>query len=95
MLGFFFHLFSHLGTTNVVFNSKSNAILRKLGIPERPKKPLTGYMRFLIDVRPSIEKTVKSQREVPTVAAQQWKKLTSNEKQKYNQQYENEKVMIN
>lgn len=86
-------LFRFLSVTNVVCDSKTNIISRKLGIPERPKKPLTGYYRFLRDVRPSIQKTVSSPREVQTVAAAQWKKLDENQKQKYNQEFEQEKVL--
>lgn len=74
------------------YESKTNLISRKLGIPERPKKPLTGYLRFLNEIRPTIEKTVKTQREIPTIAATQWKKLDESKKQKYNLEFEKEKV---
>lgn len=81
------------GTTNVAYDSKTNVIARRLGIPERPKKPLTAYFRFLKEVRPVIQQSVKHEREVPTVAAAQWKKLDENQKQKYFQAFEKDKVI--
>ncbi|XP_055298366.1 transcription factor A, mitochondrial-like [Sitodiplosis mosellana] len=78
--------------TNVVFDSKTNVISRKLGIPERPKRPMTGYYRFLKEVRPSIKKTGKTTREIPVVAAAQWNKLDESQKQKYIREYEQERV---
>lgn len=87
-------LFRFLSVTNVVCDSKVNVIARKLGIPERPKMPLTGYYRFMRDNRPSIAKTAKSPREVPIIAAAQWKKLEESQKQKYNREFELEKVRI-
>lgn len=80
------------GTTNLLCDSKANAIARKLGIPERPKKPLTGYFRFLNEVRPAIQKSVKHEKEVPAIAAAQWKKLDESQKQKYMQAFEKDKV---
>lgn len=61
-------------------------------MPERPKKPLTGYLRYLNEQRPVIAQRVQSPREVPGVAAAQWKKLDESQKQKYNQAFLNEKV---
>lgn len=88
------YLFRLLSATNVVFESKTNLISRRLGIPERPKKPIVGFYRFLQEVRPSIQKTVKNQREVLTLAATQWKNLDENKKKSYNSEYENEKVLF-
>lgn len=88
------YLFRLLSVTNVVFESKTNVISRKLGIPERPKKPMIGFYRFVKEVRPSIQKTVKNQREVLTIAATQWKKLDENQKKLYNSEYEDEKVIF-
>lgn len=88
------YLFRLLSVTNVVFESKTNQISRKLGIPERPKKPIIGFYRFLKEVRPSIQKTVKSQCEVVTLAATQWKNLDENKKKLYNSEYEDEKVLF-
>lgn len=78
-------------TTNIAFDSKTNIISRKLGIPEVPKKPITPYLRYLNEVRPSIK--VKSPREAVTIAAAQWKKLDENQKQKYKREFENDKVV--
>lgn len=76
----------------MVYDSKANVISRRLGIPERPKKPLTSYIRFLQEIRPSIQQSAKNIREIPVIAAAQWKKLDTNQKQKYIQEYEKEKV---
>lgn len=81
-----------MNTTNILFESKTNAITRKLGIPERPKKPLTGYFRFLNEVRPTLESTAKSQKETMALAAAQWKKLDESQKKKYNDLFEKENV---
>lgn len=79
-------------TTNVAFDSRANVISRNLGLPERPKKPLTGYLRYLVEQQPAVRQSVKSPREVPIVIAAQWKKLDENQKQKYNQAFLNERV---
>lgn len=44
-------------------------------------------------MRPVIQPTVKHEREVPGVAAAQWKKLDENQKQKYFQAFEKDKVI--
>ena len=73
-----------------MFDSQSNVIARKLGIPERPKKPMTGFYRFLQEVRPTIQG--KTNREIPIVAAEKWNKLDAGHKQKYIREYEQERV---
>lgn len=83
-------LFRFFGGTNVVFDSQLNVIARKLGIPERPKRPMSGYYRFLQEVRPTIQG--KTAREILVVAAAQWNKLDDGQKQKYIREYEHEKV---
>lgn len=67
-------------------------IARRLGIPERPKKPLSAFMRFLQEIRPSIQASTKLPREVPRIASTQWKKLDANQKQKYVAEFEKENV---
>lgn len=82
-----------LTTTNVAFDSKANVINRNLSLPERPKKPMTGYLRYLNEQRPIVGQSVKLPREIPVVVAAQWKKLDEGQKQKYNQAFLNEKVI--
>lgn len=65
-----------------------------MGIPEGPKKPLTSYFRFLKEVRPLIKPTVNHVRELTAVAAAKWKKMDENQKQKYVQAFEKEKVQL-
>lgn len=84
--------FRYLSSTNVVYDSKANVISRRLGIPEPPKKPLSSYLRFLQEIRPSIQQSAKNVQEIPVIAAAQWNKLDANQKQKYTQEYEKEKV---
>lgn len=79
-------------TTNIAFDSKANVISRNLGLPERPKKPLTGYLRYMNEVRPVVSQSVKTAKEVPVIVAAQWKKLDEGQKQKYNQAFLNDKV---
>lgn len=81
-----------LTTTNVAFDSKANAISRNLGLPERPKKPMTGYLRYLNELRPVVSQSAKTPREVLTIAAARWKQLDESQKEKYNQAFLNEKV---
>lgn len=79
-------------TTNVAFDSKANVISRNLGLPARPKKPLSGFLRYLNEVRPVVSQSVKIPKQVPVVAAEQYKKLDEGQKQKYHQEFLNEKV---
>lgn len=88
-------MFRCFTTTNVAFDSKANVISRNLGLPVRPKKPLTKFLRYMNEVRPVVSQSVKSSREVPVVVAAQWKKLDEGQKQKYNQAFLNEKVNFN
>lgn len=53
---------------------------------------MTGYLRYLNEVRPVVSQSVKLSKEVPSIVAAQWKKLDEGQKQKYNQAYLNEKV---
>lgn len=53
---------------------------------------MTGYLRYLNEVRPVVSQSVKLPKEVPSIVAAQWKKLDEGQKQKYNQAYLNEKV---
>lgn len=89
----FVQLVRFLNTTNVI-ESKANEIASRLGIPERPKKPLTGYFRFIQDIRPSLVKNDASPREVMALIGAEWKKLDENKKQKYNEQFERDRVII-
>lgn len=86
-------LFRFLSCTNVVCDS-TNLILRKLGIPERPKKPGTAYNRFVKEKLPLIARDASSKppKEVMTIAAEQWKKLDDGQKRKYNEEYQKEMV---
>lgn len=85
-------MFRFLSSTNVVFDSQRNIITRKLGIPQRPKKPLTSYFRFMKEIRPSVGKIAKNPKEVPILVAAEWKKLDNSEKEKYYEEYKKDLV---
>lgn len=72
--------------------SKFNRIVQKLGIPEPPKKPVTGFIRFQKENLASIQRNAKSQPEVFAVAGEQWRQLSDDQKEKYNQVYKKEFV---
>ncbi|XP_055303999.1 transcription factor A, mitochondrial-like [Sitodiplosis mosellana] len=74
-------------TANV---STYNKIVQKLGIPEPPKKPMTGFIRFAQDSRDSNKASSKSQTALTVLAAEQWKQLSDEQKEKYNGAYKQE-----
>ncbi|XP_031630335.1 transcription factor A, mitochondrial-like [Contarinia nasturtii] len=80
-----------LTCTNVIWKgSQKNEILRKLNIPERPKRPIRGYLRFVKEFFPSQKKSGKPAKEVISLAAIEWKKFDDSQKQRYNQEFERE-----
>lgn len=69
--------------------SKFNKIANKLGIPGPPKKPSTGYFRFSQEVRKAPGKSLI---ENTALVASQWKKLSDEQKEKYNREFKKEYV---
>lgn len=80
-------------TTKTVQASLINKISRKHGIPERPKKPMHPFLRYLVENRSQIHQTVGDHRKVFVAASVQWKKLDENQKQKYKDEYTKEHVV--
>lgn len=84
--------FSYLNNASAAFAVKANDIAKKLGLPERPKRPSSGFIRFLTDVRPSLQATTKSPTELAQEASNRWKSLDDNQKLKYKVAFEQENV---
>lgn len=78
-----------LGIANV---STFNRIAHKLGIPEPPKRPAIGYVRFQQENRDSLQQKVKSQNDFFSLVGAQWKQLSQDQKEKYNNEFEKEFV---
>lgn len=72
--------------------SRISKIVYKLGIPEPPKKPLNGYLRFQQENRESLQKSSKSQAQLISLGAAQWQRLSDDEKSKYNSEFMKEYV---
>lgn len=55
-------------------------------MPEKPKRPLSSYFRFLMEKRPQVVKENPSLtvQQVTKTISEQWKQLNPEEKQKYN-----------
>lgn len=70
-------------------------IEEKLGLPPRPKKPLTPYFRFLQTARPAItkENPKLSVIEVVQRCAQKWMETDESTKAKLNDEYQQEKIV--
>lgn len=91
---FFFPSITNNQIACVANMSKFNKIVNKLGIPEPPKKPSTGYIRFSQEVRNSLNAPGKSLIENTALIALQWKKLSDEQKGKYNREFKKEHVRI-
>lgn len=67
-------------------------LLKSLNIPEKPKKPMTPYFRFVRDNRDSILKKNPEYKltDIAKKCAEQWKTVDANVKQKYEQEFKNE-----
>lgn len=65
----------------------------KLGLPPRPKKPLTPYFRFLAEVRPRVTKENPDLGAIQVVAtcAKQWANVDDNLRKKLTDEYMKEK----
>nr|CAD7259583.1 unnamed protein product [Timema shepardi] len=66
----------------------------KLGIPVKPKKPLTPFFRFMGQIRPMVVQQHPSARvtDHTKIIAQQWKKLEPPAKQKFEEEFKKEMI---
>lgn len=78
----------------MVAGYKSKTLEERLGMAERPKKPLTPYFRFMRETRPSLlakNPNLKTG-EVVKQMAKQWETVDEKQKQTYQEAYKLEKV---
>lgn len=66
----------------------------RLGLPLRPKKPLTPYFRYLLSIRPEIAKSNPQMKaiDVVTLCAKKWLDVDEATKKKLNDEYQKEKI---
>lgn len=77
---------------NASLKTKTIEHLKNLKIPEQPKRPLTPYFRFLIEKRPQMQKQHPNWKlvEIAKQCAEDWKNLSKDVKEKYQQDYNDE-----
>nr|CAD7403500.1 unnamed protein product [Timema poppensis] len=66
----------------------------KLGIPVKPKKPLTPFFRFMGQIRPMVVQQHPGAKvtDYTKIIAQQWKKLEPPAKQKFEEEFKKEMI---
>lgn len=90
--GNFLFVFEYSLVADYSSSSKFVRIAQKLGIPEPPKRPTMGYIRFQQENLASLKQSTKSQQELVSLAAAKWRHLSAEEKEKYNKQFNAEMV---
>lgn len=72
----------------------SQTIEEQLGIPERPKKPLTAFLRFLNQHKAAVIKNNPHLRylEIPQACAKKWYETDESIKSELQKQYQKEKI---
>lgn len=75
-------------------NQVQPTLEEKLGLPPRPKRPLTPYFRFLKDNRPQIAKEHPSLSsiELMKMCAEKYKAIDNKTKVKYSEEYAKEQL---
>ncbi|KAK6626538.1 hypothetical protein RUM44_009011 [Polyplax serrata] len=74
----------HTGSSHLTVRTFSaRTALKKLGLPELPKRPKTSFLLYKEAIREDLKKTCKNEVEIVRVAAQNWKQLSQGEKEKY------------
>lgn len=68
------------------------SIEEKLGIPEKPKRPITPYFRFMNEIRSSVKaKNPKlKQVELTPIMGKMWKSLDASKKEKFVKSFKDE-----
>lgn len=82
-----------VSTQNYVTN-KSKTIEEKLGIPAKPKKPLTPYFRFMKEIRPKMaEEHPKAVLvDIVRMVAKKWETVDEATKQKFSDEYKKDQI---
>lgn len=78
--------------STVGLKQNTKDLLQKLNIPERPKKPLSPYFKFMVDNRDALQKSNPgiTMSQISKKVAEAWKSLDSSKKLSYQQQYRQE-----
>lgn len=73
----------------------ARTIEKNLGLPISPKKPLTPYFRFLLEVRPEIKANnpKSSFQDITRIAAKKWADVSETKKNKYETEFKKEQVV--
>lgn len=71
--------------------SKFSQIAQKLGIPEPPKKPVNGFLRFKQENK-ALQQAGQSQRDFFAFIGSKWRSLSAEQKNEYNKEWETEIV---
>ncbi|KAF2883326.1 hypothetical protein ILUMI_22828 [Ignelater luminosus] len=81
-----------LNQQNANLKTKTREKLKNLKIPEQPKRPLTPYFRFLTEKRGLVQKQHPGWKlgEIAKQCAEDWKNLSKDVKEKYQQDYNDE-----
>jgi len=68
------------------------SVEEKLGLPARPKKPLTPYFRFMNEVRPTVQAKNPKLKSTERVAliGKMWKSLDATKKEKFSKGFQDE-----
>lgn len=81
-------MYSRLSSINFITPNQSLKTDTKStqNVPEKPKRPLSSYFRFLMEIRPQVVKENPSLtvQQITKTISEQWKQLNTEEKQKYN-----------
>ncbi|KAF4519584.1 hypothetical protein B566_EDAN003751 [Ephemera danica] len=85
-----------LGRPAIYFQQSAGvkqSLEKKAGIPEKPKRPMTPYFRYMADVRPTIMKNNPDAKitDIAKVIGSQWEKLNPANKQQLSVAYQKEK----
>lgn len=87
---FYCSLCSFLATYST--SSKFGRIVQKLGIPEPPKRPLNGFIRFQQENKTALKQSAKSQQDLFALVATKWRSLSAEQKEKYSKPFNTEIV---
>lgn len=81
-------MYSRLSSINFITPNQRLKTTTKTtqNVPEKPKRPLSSYFRFLMDKRPQVvkENPTLTVQQITKTISEQWKQLNPEEKQKYN-----------
>lgn len=73
---------------------KAQTVEENLGLPNRPKKPMTPYFRFMKDVRPEIAASNPKVHltEIVKLVAKRWADVDEKKKKMYEEEYKKDQI---